>query len=359
MSKNTHIAATPISCLAILGAFSTCSLAQTTPTEFAEMSLQELFDESIDADEVSQAEQGSKWSFALQFRRAKFDGYLDGSKSLSYQDVLFNAGEETRTAKNFPVLPTVITQNVTLFSTGYQFSRNWRAHITLPYIHQSTDHISIVQNYDFFVIDSSGIGDTSISSSYRFMKDSDHDWWFSAGISIPTGSIDEIGDTPRDAGDQQLPYTMQLGSGTYDFPLELSFQSKGDYDYAFSVSANIRTGKNDRDYRLGNNLSVSGSYRYTINSSLKAFTGLEWQYADAIHGRDTSLLVPGEFEYPAGITNPDLYGGKKLNISLGLNWKINPQYRLTVEYSTPLYQHLNGPQPKELWHSAIKLTKVL
>ena len=38
------------------------------------------------------------------------------------------------------------------------------------------------------------------------------------------GSIDEEGDTPRAAGDQQLPYTMQIGSGTWDLPAALVFE---------------------------------------------------------------------------------------------------------------------------------------
>jgi hypothetical protein len=38
-------------------------------------------------------------------------------------------------------------------------------------------------------------------------------------MRLPTGSIDEVGDTPRNGSGtlERLPYTMQLGSGTYDF----------------------------------------------------------------------------------------------------------------------------------------------
>ena len=52
------------------------------------------------------------------------------------------------------------------------------------------------------------------------------------GFSLPTGSIDEKGRTPKDANvDTQLPYTMQLGSGTYDIkPSIVYFRSCGRLD---------------------------------------------------------------------------------------------------------------------------------
>ena len=43
-------------------------------------------------------------------------------------------------------------------------------------------------------------------------------WKVGAGVSLPTGSIDEEGDTPRAPGDQQLPYTMQLGFRNLGLP---------------------------------------------------------------------------------------------------------------------------------------------
>ena len=66
---------------------------------------------------------------------------------------------------------------------------------------------------------------------------------------MPTGSIDEEGDTPRAPGSQQLPYTMQLGSGTWDFPLFLSFRKyEARWDWGMDASYTLRTCSNDRDY---------------------------------------------------------------------------------------------------------------
>jgi hypothetical protein len=82
-------------------------------------------------------------------------------------------------------------------------------------------------------------------------------------------------------------------------------------------------------------------------------------YSLPIHGQDDSLLVNSPFPYPAGITNPDLYGGKKINVRLGILWQIAKDYRLSLEIGKPVYQNLNGPQPKEKWQSAVSISRVM
>jgi hypothetical protein len=345
--------------LLILFSCFTC-VAQNTPSEFAEMSMQQLFNQSI-YDGKLYNDLTLPWSLTYQFKSVEFEGYLDGTKTLSFDDVLWNGPSEPRTTKNFPVLPTLITQKAQIFSLGYQFSPHWHGRISVPYIQQSTDHLSIVRNYESFTLKSNGVGDTSILASYKwFASDANQGFWrFSFGVSLPTGSIDVTGDTPREPGKQPLPYTMQLGSGTYDWPLEFSYQNGGVYDFNIDASVNIRTGTNDRNYRLGNNYSLNGGYRMELSSTTKTFASLSFKYSQPIYGQDDSLLVNSLFPYPAGITNPDLYGGKKINVRLGLLWKLSPDFLFSIEIGKPVYQKLNGPQPKEKWQSAISISKVM
>jgi hypothetical protein len=329
-------------------------LAQSTPSEFAQMSLQELFNQSI-YDTEKQQIQISPWTLNYQYKTAKFEGYLDGSKSLSFNDV--KGPPSNGSGKTFPVVPTTITQTAHIYSVGYQFNEQWQGHLSVPYIKQSTDHLSLVPGYSTFTINTDGIGDIVMSASYALNSES---WLLSLGLSLPSGSIDEQGDTPRGPGNQQVPYTMQLGSGTYDFPVELSYQNSSAPNLSLKASATIRTGTNDRDYRLGNNYSLSGRYKVDLSSRLQSYVGLAGQYSDSIHGQDDSLLAgdPATL-YPASITNPDLYGGKKISASLGLLWKITEGYQLNMELSKPIYQNLNGPQPKEKWRSSFYISKLL
>jgi len=58
-------------------------------------------------------------------------------------------------------------------------------------------------------------------------------------------------------------------------------------------------------------------------------------------------LVPAAFPYPAGITNPNYYGGKLVNLSLGS--EIGSKNKaLIVQLIIPIYQYVNGVQPKEV-----------
>jgi hypothetical protein len=337
------------------------SVAQNTPSEFAEMSMQQLFNQSI-YDGKLYDDLASPWSFTYQYKAVEFQGYLDGTQSLSYDEVLWNGPtSEPRTAKNFPVLPTLITQKAQILSLGYQFSPHWHGRISVPNIEQSTDHISIVSNYENFTLKSKGVGDTTIVASYKwFASETNMAFWrFSFGLSLPTGSIDVTGDTPREPGEQQLPYTMQLGSGTYDLPIEFSYQHTGAHDFNIDLSVNIRTGTNDRNYRLGNNYSLNSGYRMELSPTIKTFASVNFKYSQPIHGQDDSLLVNSPFPYPAGITNPDLYGGKKINLRLGFLWKLPSDFLVSVEVGKPVYQNLNGPQPKENWQSAVSISKIM
>jgi hypothetical protein len=335
---------------------STQILAQSTPSEFAEMSFLELFDISLD-ETTEEHIHTPPWNLAYQFKTAVFEGYLDGAESLSFDDVLWNGPNELRTNKNFPVLPTIIKQQAHVIALAYQFNKHWNVNVSIPYINQKTDHISIVNNYNFFTIETDGLGDTSLSATYRWNNSITSSWRFAFGLSLPTGSIDEVGDTPRDLGDQQLPFTMQLGSGTYDFPLELSYQNSHADGFKFSMKANIRTGKNKRHYRLGNNYSLNGRYEAELSPTFRTFAGIAFKYTESIHGQDDDLLLNGAFKYPASITNPHLYGGKKISLRLGLTMQLSEDIQINVELRKPFYQELNGPQPKEKLQSAIYISK--
>ena len=84
-----------------------------------------------------------------------------------------------------------------------------------------------------------------------------HQLYFSGGISFPTGSIDETGDTPR-GKNTPVPYTMQIGSGTYDLqPGILYTGHDGDLTWGAEFSTKFRVGRNKKNYSLGDRGAVS------------------------------------------------------------------------------------------------------
>jgi hypothetical protein len=327
--------------------------AQSTPSEFAELSLQELLNVPIYT--AAEGISGKRWTLSYHYSQINIEGYQDGSRKLSKSDVLWSPGE-TRTSSNFPIVPTKITQQVHWLAARYQ-AADWTLSVSLPYIEQSTDHISTIPGYERFRIESDGVGDMVLNGSTVISQGLLDSWTLSVGLSLPTGSIDEEGNTPRGPGNQQLPYTMQLGSGTYDLPLSVSYRHWGEHNWTATLSAKIRTGKNDRSYRLGNYWRLSGQYDFAPQSWGQPYVGLAYEDRQQIHGQDDEVTVAGAFPYPASITNPELFGGSQVDAKLGIAWFSGVEvpgvevgrHALTAEVGVPVYQHVNGPQPRETW----------
>jgi hypothetical protein len=210
--------------------------AQSPPTDLTELGLEEILALHI-IRRSGDAEQETRWSVGYRYVHVKFDGNRDGTDDLTIEEVLFRPGTEERTADNFPVVPEEIDQEAHLVEITYQVTNNWSISLLVPYIEQRTEHFSsiirevdgVVYDFSSFTIESSGIGDVLMSISRPVWRRGQHYLLMSFGISLPTGSIDEKGPTPREPGrDTQLPFTMQIGSGSYDATPGLTYAGRND-----------------------------------------------------------------------------------------------------------------------------------
>lgn len=152
---------------------------------------------------------------------------------------------------------------------------------------------------------------------------------------------------------------MQVGSGTFDVTPGLVFASKGEsVRWGGDLRGTLRLGETDRDYRLGNRLSVSAWAKRPVTEWLESsftFIAQSWGRVD---GDDLSLRIdspeePSPFPYPAAVTDPDKFGGEKLITLLGADLRLPNDalsgHTLNLEYGWLIYQSLNGPQPKKVW----------
>lgn len=333
----------------ILGLFGPqISLAQT-PSDLAALSLQDLMGISID-EMITESKSQQRWNLNYSYQRLILEGYRTGRNNLSDETVLFRP-PEVRTATNYPILPTVITQEVHAFSLNYKWDDKLQLGITAPYITQSTDHKSIVPGFSDFEIETKGIGDVSLSLTYKLPIKAVGYWTFVGAVSLPTGSVNEKGDTPRNGLNtlEQLPYTMQLGSGTYDFPIALKYNSNYEQlSFGGQINACFRTGKNSHNYRLGNNYGLSSWMRWTTNSIIHPSISIAYRHTGKIKGMDSMLTVPGAFMFPANITEPSNYGADKVDLGFSLRLcRKGCQRYVDVNASKAIYQRLNGIQIKE------------
>lgn len=327
------------------GLFANLSSA-STPSELADLSLQELMNLTIGEPRDKQ-QFSNRWKLGVFYTQLRLDGYMSGDSDVRSNDVLFESGG-IRSERNFPIVPTKITQEIFMARVEYAIDGRSRVNFSVPYIKQSTDHISSVANYDEFMISTKGIGDVTANYYRELMSWEQQRLTWSVGVSIPTGSIDEQGDTPRAPGNQLLPYTMQLSSGTWDFPVGLRYQSdESTWAWGGNLLAKIRLGENDRNYRLGNRFTASMWAKGRTQYWLKPLVRLSYIAWGKIHGQDDEITVPNpSFPYPAAITNPNYFGGEKVKLSLGVELPIGA-HSVTAELGVPLYQNLNGIQNDE------------
>lgn len=340
--------------------FCQLTFSQGLPTELMELSFDDIdaieIGSDIGTDQGAKKRKKNKWHVGYDYRRIVFDGYRDGTTDLSNSEVLWDGVLANRTQKNFPVLPDVITQELHLVKITYDLDPKSSVSVFLPFVKQATDHVSIAAGFSEFTLETSGIGDVTTSYVKRLDLFIGATTIFSAGISLPLGSIDETGDTPRNGAGtlEVLPYSMQLGSGTYDFPISFTYATKfSDSIWGNQALVKIRTGKNDRDYRLGNRLILSTWWNTQIHSTYQPYIKGIYQNWGRIIGADTSLQVPAPpgFPFPAAVTNPNLFGGQKINVVLGLKIDLSKVgikgQKIDFEISTAVFQDLNGPQSQE------------
>ena len=268
-----------------------------------------------------------KWMLSYRYSRMEMDGNRDGTRGVSTAEVL---GE-------FMVSPLEMYMEMHTLGLMYGIDDNWKLMLMLPYVHKSMELVN--RGGVRFKTRSSGAGDIKFVSVYDLydFPTPGRQLQLSAGLSLPTGQTDKRDDAP--AGNIKLPYPMQLGSGTFDPILGVTYTGKSDaWSWGTQVKTTLRFGKNDEGYRLGHEYTASmwaiKSLRGNLSASFK-LSGKSW---GNVRGRDADLnpaVVP--------TARTDLRGGKRLDALLGISARIDG-HRLSAEFGRPIYQDLDGPQ---------------
>ncbi len=224
----------------------------------------------------------------------------------------------------------------------------------LPIIRLSMDHKT--KSGIRFTTKSEGIGDLKVEALYTFYR---YRTWqqrfiFHAGLSFPTGSIDEKDFlAKRAAGKKKLPYPMQLGSGTYDLSPGITYIGQTEnWGWAAEFIPTIRPGRNSNGYRLGNRYDLGARLIRRLTDWLSTSLRLDGQIWENIHGADPDLdrtLVP--------TADPDRRAGKRVDLLLGFDLyapkgKLKG-HRLAIEGGLPIYQWLDGPQLETDWRLSV------
>jgi len=321
-------------------------LAQQTqedPEDLADMTLDELMDLDVIFVNVlgTHIHPAGEWMIGYNFMFMKMQGNRDGTNRRTAADVL----------QDFPVTPTEMNMAMHMFEVMYAPSNELTLMAMFPYLDLSMDHLT--RSGVEFTTQTQGISDISFSGLYTVygeVEQGGHRLIVMPGLSFPTGSIDETGDTP--AGHQQLPYPMQLGSGTFDLLAGFAYLGESDnWAWLTEAKGTIRLGKNSRDYSLGNQLNINAwlSRRLTQMTSLSLqIEGFIWGNIDGADPELNPAVVP--------TADPNRRGGKRVDLAFTLNLYTSEGSfegnRLAFEAGLPVYQSLDGPQLENDWRLA-------
>ncbi|WP_281987600.1 transporter [Aquimarina aggregata] len=278
-----------------------------------------------------------------------------GEVMFSYRYMYMNMEDLNRGSENVPfsnalrpndvymVTPTSMPMNMHMLGMMYAPSDKITLVAMVNYLSSEMDHITAMGGT--FTTESSGFGDTKISALYKFFNKNKQQLHAQAGISIPTGSIDKMDIIPASAPNQViLPYPMQIGSGTWDTELALTYLKQWNIiSYGAQARTTLRIGENDNEYRLGNKYSFNNWLAVKAADWLSFSGRVELGAIDKIEGTNPALnpmMVITADTANSGMT----YANAGLGLNLYAFKGSLKDLRLGFEAAVPLFQNMNGVQ---------------
>ncbi|WP_282162004.1 transporter [Ulvibacterium marinum] len=276
-----------------------------------------------------------EWMFSYRYMYMNMEDLKQGSDDASFDDAL----------ANYMVTPTQMPMNMHMLGAMYAPSDKLTLMVMFNYLSMEMDHVTRMGG--MFTTEASGLGDIQVSGLYKFFNKNRQTMHAQLGFSIPSGSITESDVTPASSPNEvELPYPMQIGSGTFDTNLALTYLCQGNIlSYGGQLRGIFRFGENDREYRYGNRYSLNNWLAAKATDWLSFSLRLEGLLVGEIDGMDPNLN-------PMMVITADTdnSGGNCLNSGIGFNTYVPKgplkNLRIGFEFAFPLYQDLNGIQLK-------------
>ncbi len=296
------------------------------------------------------------------------DGLRDGSESLAAESLLGMPVMMGSATGKYMAVPVAMDMRMLNTAIGYSFTDDFFAALMLmtkenDMVMRFNSMMQGLSGESGFTMKSSGLADTMVMAKYRLYADDPliprRQASLLFALSMPTGSLDEKnGNHPLALRQtEQLPYSMQLGSGTFDPTVGILYQaSRSPYWWGANASATLRLYDNDRDYHLGNEYKLDLYGMYQFRHDMLVQLQLNASHRDKIQGEMDEAVTgfsgrvtkndPAS-PYLSPLWDPNRYGGRKVLATVGFQWQPTSLQILDFNVGVPLYQHLNGPQLEE------------
>jgi hypothetical protein len=199
-----------------------------------------------------------------------------------------------------------------------------------------------------FFNETSGISDIQADALWDVYHQGAYRAHLHTGVIIPTGAVDARGDFGP-ASDVQLPYDMQIGSGSWAVVPGATAQVMNNMG---SVGVQIRgvfpVADNSRGWRPGARIEGALWAGYRFNDFVSVSGGFRAMQQGAIKGFDIELETlrdPGDLALSTKT--------KKVEMPLGMNLRIPggalAGQRLSIEAVWTVHEETDGPLLKDDW----------
>ncbi|NNE76684.1 MAG: transporter [Pricia sp.] len=276
-----------------------------------------------------------EWMFSYRYMLMNMEDLKRGSDDATFEDAL----------SDYMVTPTKMPMNMHMLGAMYAPSDRITVVAMVNVTTMEMDHITRMGGV--FTTETSGFGDINISGMYKILDRNRQIVHARLGFSLPTGSVTEKDVIPASAPNEvNLPYPMQIASGTFDSGLGVTYLFQGPvFSYGGRISGTFRFGKNERDYAYGNQYKFTNWFGSKLTDWFSLSAKLERILTSEIRGEDSNLN-------PMMVITADTAnsGGNILNSGIGFNLYAPSgalkNLRFGFEFGLPLYQDLNGIQLK-------------
>lgn len=286
---------------------------------------------------------------SLKHMYMKMDGNLDGNSSISNENIF----------SQYMVAPQSMSMQMYMLGIMYAPSDNITLMLMQNIIKKDMDLKAMMMMnrmtmFRDFSTASNGLGDMKISALFGLYSKNNSTMHINTAFNIPIGSLDNTDDTPM-MQNAKLPYAMQLGSGTFDATLGVTYKGNSEsWSWGIQLLNTFRTGKNNEDYRLGNLHELNTWLSYGVSDNFSTSLRLSGSSTGKIKGEDPELNP-----MMVTTTNTSNYGGELMRSALGINFLVpNTKLLFCIEAALPLYQNYNGVFMDENFslNTAIKYT---
>jgi len=330
------------------------------------------------------------WMLSYRLMNMHMDGMRSGTDNISADEVATTsnslAGEPMRMGNmpngdprmmNVPgtyrISPVDMDMKMHMFGLMYGISDKVTLMGMLNYVEKDMTLLSFrgpsgTNQIGTFKGSTSGIGDTTVSALVKFKENDMHKVHFNIGLSLPTGSIKEkgsvlppfsgmMGTVPGELVDiDRLAYTMQLGSGSYDFLPGITYNGKkASLGWGAQLKGNFRLEDNSEGYRLGNIVEGSTWLAKQWKPSVSTSVRLSAKSEGGIRGRD--LVITGGNP----LSNVENSGRDEVALHLGVNLMGQQGalkgHRLAIEVGAPIYEDVEGLQMSNDWTATLAWQK--